>query len=328
MLSPFQIPLKAARKWWRVRDGRARLTVQPNPSCSPQTFPVSPESLSDISPISQAGIQCQDRVAEVAMTISDHFASSSNSGRPIPIDAPLMLGRLSPTDVVNLQSWLQARFDWNDDRRLLFDEEISAERIASDIVKGGEGDPGGIFNDPTAWLAGPASNGPTLAETASAELEQLVAESSQIKPSIAMHDEMDSSIIAARHTPPPACDAHEAVPDIGMATYESWTGKRFSKRRLMYSLLALGHLGSQSSPSSLLPPMPEVETAVSPRAPSFVHTPIFSPWLETVRFPALEPIQSPWVPNHSSHSHDSYGSAMFPQSPREDQCCSTPPPGE
>lgn len=95
----------------------------------------------------------------------------------------------------------------------------------------------------------------------------------------------------------------EAVLDSSVPSSDTLSGK---KAGLVYGLLALGLLGSPHSPTFN-------HAVLSPRAPTSAHTPVFSPWLDTVRYPAMEAIQSPWV---ADAPHRSIDHMLFPQSPR------------
>ncbi|CCM03474.1 uncharacterized protein FIBRA_05607 [Fibroporia radiculosa] len=246
-----------------------------------------------------------DRKAEVAMAIAEQVATLSFSRRPISIDSPLMLASLDPATVVQLNSWLQARFDWQDEKRLLFDEEITAESLAQDVVDRGR-------DKRNALQASRLLNSPPT-------------------PSIIVTPEPSGrrARSSSRSTVTSDYLTGEITLDIGMAPYESWTGHRNKGRKasVLCSLLGLGLLGSPGSSSfslgspggmgALFNTIGLSPSQFDPRAPSMIHTPLFSPWLETVRFPALEAVQSPWVPNLPRTGSD--GLLAFPQSPRG--CC-------
>lgn len=224
----------------------------------------------------------RDHITEVAMAIAEEVAALSRARQPIAIDEALMLASLDPGAVVELHAWLQALYDWQDEKRLLFDEEITAEGLARDIV---DSKPD-VDVPPTPAVRIESCDQPTRSTSC-----------------------------------PPASQASEGTfLDIGMAPYESWTGNRSRKASVIYGLLGLGLLGSPLSPSLQSPRSAVTLTSSSldPRAPSSAYTPIFSPWLKALRIPGIEPLQSPWVPNAPHRSSD--GLWAFPQSPRDYPC--------
>ncbi|PCH37088.1 hypothetical protein WOLCODRAFT_28913 [Wolfiporia cocos MD-104 SS10] len=275
----------------------------------------------------------QDALTEIALSICERVAALSNARAPITPDEPLMLAGLNPASVVQLHAWLQAQYDWDDEKRLLFDEEITAEGLARDIVP------------VTASLPGDADT------SVSADArEDASPEGALPAIRIEVHDEMrrhgrDS---APRSVPESASQylAAEAVlDDIGMAPYESWTGsgKRSKRGGMIFGLIALGLLGSPLPSSS--PSLPSSLPCQSPRppslfpligapahvhnpvfSPSVAHTPLFSPWLAAVRFHGMEPMQSPWVPtipqarSRTKTRRGSHGLGAFPKSPRGFRC--------
>ncbi|TFY67204.1 hypothetical protein EVJ58_g1774 [Rhodofomes roseus] len=108
----------------------------------------------------------------------------------------------------------------------------------------------------------------------------------------------------------------EATVDIGMAPYESWTGKRSRKHsrasKMIFGVLGLAALASPLSPT----PNNALSPTYDPRAPCSAHTPIFSPWLQSLRVHSVDPLTSPWLPNRRG----SDGLWAFPQSPRGVRC--------
>ncbi|KAI0929547.1 hypothetical protein AcV7_005379 [Taiwanofungus camphoratus] len=82
---------------------------------------------------------------------------------------------------------------------------------------------------------------------------------------------------------------------------------------LMCGLLAFCLLGSPLSPT--FQPVNKACCPVNLATGSPLgHTPVFSPWLETLRFPAMEPIQSPWIADFPRRGSSCL--FTFPQSPQ------------
>ena len=101
---------------------------------------------------------------------------------------------------------------------------------------------------------------------------------------------------------------------------------------LVYGLLALGLVGSPMSPAPQLAAnikSPAVPAAFNvgmrlrplapledPRAMMSSRTPIFASFLDSVRMPGVDAVQSPWVPDHHYASLDGMLSQLsFPQTP-------------
>ena len=69
------------------------------------------------------------------MAVAEQLASLAKASQPVATDAPLNLAAIEPAQVVALHTWLQDRFDWDDPNRMMFDEDVTAEDLARDIVQ-------------------------------------------------------------------------------------------------------------------------------------------------------------------------------------------------
>ena len=69
------------------------------------------------------------------MAIAEQLASLAKASQPVATDAPLNLAAIEPAQVVSLHTWLQDHYDWDDPNRMMFDEEVTAEDLARDIVR-------------------------------------------------------------------------------------------------------------------------------------------------------------------------------------------------
>jgi len=82
--------------------------------------------------------------------------------------------------------------------------------------------------------------------------------------------------------------------DIGMASYQTWNGGK--KTSILAGLLSLGAL---LSPLPRSPFGPLAAGLMDVRSPPPPKASILSPWLDVVHFHGLEPVQSPWVADHT-----------------------------
>ena len=105
------------RKWPRASLGLSALTIS-------SRLPATPSPLPDA-----------EQISEVAMAIAEQLASLAKASQPVATDAPLNLAAIEPAQVVSLHTWLQDRYDWNDPNRMMFDEDVTAEDLARDIVR-------------------------------------------------------------------------------------------------------------------------------------------------------------------------------------------------
>ncbi|OCH85043.1 hypothetical protein OBBRIDRAFT_740556 [Obba rivulosa] len=238
-------------------------------------------------------------VAEIARAVAAQVKRLSRSDEPVPTDVPLMLAGLNSITVVQLHFWLQSTYDYEEDMSRLFEEDVSAEVVARDIV----GDAPSSESEDSDSVEARSESGDSPAPTRRTRLMPKAPLSVKVYPT--------PEEVPLPEAPMPSSTAKyltaEAVLDSSMPAAESLSGK---KAGLVYGLLALGLLGSPHSPTFHLA---QAQQALSPRAPASAHTPVFSPWLDTVRYPAMEAIQSPWV---ADAPHRSIDSVLFPQSPR------------
>ncbi|EMD36217.1 hypothetical protein CERSUDRAFT_115161 [Gelatoporia subvermispora B] len=277
---------------------------------------------------------------DIARAIAKEIGTYCRALGPVPTDVPLVMAGLNSITAVQLYSWLQATYDFDDEMSRLLDHSVTAEVLAQDILGSSPASseapetPQDVIevvvevadeDIPTITLDEESVSNPTSPATAS---QQHAAESEPKSPAIApapaparrtrLAPKAPLSVkvyptpeeVALPGTPMPNSAAKyltaEAVLDSSVPAGDSLSGK---KAGLVYGLLALGLLGSPHSPTFNLASQP----ALSPRAPGSAHTPVFSPWLDTVRYPAMEAIQSPWM---ADAPHRSIGNVLFPQSPR------------
>jgi len=73
-------------------------------------------------------------VKEIAEAVAAEVARLSRSSESVPIDVPLMLAGLNSITVIQLHFWLQSEYDYEDEMSRLFEEDVSAEVVARDIL--------------------------------------------------------------------------------------------------------------------------------------------------------------------------------------------------
>ncbi|KAH9950828.1 hypothetical protein B0H21DRAFT_686182 [Amylocystis lapponica] len=246
---------------------------------------------------------------EVAQDIAEEVMRLSRSSEPVSTDVPLMLVGLNSITVVQLHFWLQATYDYEEDMVRLFEEDITAESIARDIIVAEQDVPTVVVDAPEQPVdvvrLAPAPKRSRLTPKAPLSVKVVDAHVVDRQPA-----DVPIPVTAIPYTA-----SKEVAPsspfDIGMAPFESWTGKKGGiESTLMYSLLALGILGSPMTPSFGTGSTFDVRGMSTPtlaRAPASARTPVLSPWLDSVRLSVMESVQSPWA---SGCAHSS-----FPQSP-------------
>ncbi|TFY67465.1 hypothetical protein EVJ58_g1609 [Rhodofomes roseus] len=208
-------PLKSAtmRKWPRASLGLSTLTISSRPLPSP-----TPEVN-------------YEQITEVAMAIAEQLGAMAQASQPVATDAPLMLASLEPTQVLALHTWLQDRYDWDDPNRMMFDEDVTAEDLARDIDDFEES-----FKTAAEFMASPAI---WMYDT-KGTIRTFCASTPRIS-------------TTALETFPSRYVNGEATVDIGMAPYESWTGKPFRKHsrasKMIFGVLGLAALTSPLSPT-------------------------------------------------------------------------------
>jgi len=237
-----------------------------------------------------------DDFQQLAMTISEEIARLSNSHAPIPIDLPLVQAGLSKSALSSLRSWLQSFYDYNGDIQSLSNHDVSAETLAHTLTSAHRvnGDAG--------------------------KRRRRLRPRNNLSVDIKKGNELDHPAVVPTQSPSPVVPRERRqvpapgriiVPDeledvdIGMASYESWCGK---KTGMVAGLLALAMLGSPTThvtrdaynglerPNLFINPQAPLLDVLSPFPQS---RSLLSPWLDVVHFEGLEPIQSPWVADHS-----------------------------
>jgi len=103
------------------------------------------------SPASEA-----DTVAE---KIAAEIAKLSKSSEPIPTDMPLLYSGLNSITMVRLYMWLQSEYEYEEEMTHLFDEEVTAQVLANEVL-------GEVIVDEE-------SHADVLAESISAEITKL-----------------------------------------------------------------------------------------------------------------------------------------------------------
>ncbi|KAH9923898.1 uncharacterized protein B0H18DRAFT_1013964 [Fomitopsis serialis] len=310
-------PLKSAtmRKWPRASLGLSALTISSRAPPTPGPLPEAD----------------QGQITEIAMAIAEQLATMTNASQPVVTDEPLMLASLEPARVVSLHTWLRDRYEWDDPNRMMFDEDVTAQDLARDIVTAREetgaaeeeDDFEESFKTAAEFMASPSiwvSDTRGTIRTVHAATPRINT-TMETFPSIALRLSPERGYeTPLRSAPVPVTASKylsgQATVDIGMAPYESWTGKR-SRKHSRASKMIFGVLGLAALASPLSPTMNNALSPThDPRAPCSAHTPIFSPWLQSLRVHSVDPLTSPWLPNRRG----SDGLWAFPQSPRGIRC--------
>jgi aryl carrier-like protein len=71
---------------------------------------------------------------EIAMNIIHEVTRLTKSSQPVDTDVPLILVGINSITVIQLHFWLQSTFDYDGDMSRLFEENCSAEVLASEIL--------------------------------------------------------------------------------------------------------------------------------------------------------------------------------------------------
>ena len=90
-----------------------------------------------------------NRRVEIAMDISHEVARLAKTTSPVPTDVPLMLAGLNSITVIQLHFWLQSSFDYDEDMSKLFEEDCTAESLATIIAEGASVTPSEADSDAT-----------------------------------------------------------------------------------------------------------------------------------------------------------------------------------
>ncbi|KAI1798154.1 hypothetical protein LXA43DRAFT_11634 [Ganoderma leucocontextum] len=245
-------------------------------------------------------------LTELAMTIAEEIASLGHSQSPMGIDVPLKHAGLDSNSLTLLQSWLKSAHDYDASMSRLMEDDTTAEILAADIlaiprtrqartlpmpikqVGSGSFASRRARRPPRAPISVDATTGPDEIPLTSAAVRQYVA-------------------------------------DIGMVPFDSWSNKKSS---IMYGLLAMGLVGTPMTPTPTVK-SPAVPSSFSssmrlrpigplddPRAVMPMRTPIFISFLDSVRMPGVDYIQSPRLPDHHYASLGGmFAELRFPQTP-------------
>jgi aryl carrier-like protein len=90
-----------------------------------------------------------NRRVEIAMDIAHEVARLAKTTSPVPTDVPLMLAGLNSITVVQLHFWLQSSFDYDEDMSKLFEEDCTADSLATIVVQGATVTPSEADSDTT-----------------------------------------------------------------------------------------------------------------------------------------------------------------------------------
>ncbi|KAI0330286.1 hypothetical protein GY45DRAFT_758734 [Cubamyces sp. BRFM 1775] len=248
-------------------------------------------------------------ITELAMTIAEEIARLGRSPQPLGVDVPLIHSGLDPKSLSKFQSWLKSAHDYDVSMSRLLEDDYTSEALAADI------------------LASPRTRQrralpkPKQAGSGSFALSRRARLPPRAPISVDVTTEPEEVPVTSA-----AVKQYQIAGDIGMAPYDSWANK---KTGLMYGLLALGLVGSPMSPSFRAMKSPAVQSSLNPgsrlrpippledpRAALPTRTPLFASFLDSVHMPGVEPIQSPWVPDHQFASLDGMFAEMsFPKTP-------------
>ncbi|KAI0764906.1 hypothetical protein C8Q74DRAFT_1205714 [Fomes fomentarius] len=248
-------------------------------------------------------------ITELAMTIAEELASLSRSPQPVGIDVPLKHSGLDPKTLSRFHAWLKSAHDYDASLRRLLEDDMTAEVLAADILA-----------SPRTRQSPPLPRPPKQVGSGSfASRRPRLAPRTPI--SVNVTSELDEVPLAS-------ATVRQGAADVGMVPYDSWAGK---KTGLMYGLLALGLVGSPMSPSHVRTAVksPAVQSTFNagtrlrpiaplddPRAVLPTRTPIFASFLDSVRMPGYDLVQSPWVPDRQFASLDGlFADLKFPQTP-------------
>ena len=74
------------------------------------------------------------KVDDLAEKIAAEIAKLSKSSEPVPTDMPLLYSGLNSITVVRLYMWLQSEYEYEEEMTHLFDEEVTAQVLATEIM--------------------------------------------------------------------------------------------------------------------------------------------------------------------------------------------------
>ncbi|TFK84972.1 hypothetical protein K466DRAFT_577093 [Polyporus arcularius HHB13444] len=287
----------------------AKLAAAPRNVMELAPAPTARPSLSvrcPVAPLEKAAI------TELAMTIAEEIASLSRSPSPIGIDVSLKHSGLDPKTLSSFHAWLKSAHDYDASFSRLLEDDTTAEVLATDILASPRTRQNRALPKIPAKQVGSGSF--ALSRRARRAPRAPIALDVTAEPEeVAM----------------PSAAIRQYAADIGMAPYDSWAGK---KTGLMYGLLALGLVGSPLSPSAAARAAiksPAVQSSFNPgmrlrpiaplddpRAVMPTRTPVFASFMDSVRMPGYDLVQSPWVPDRHFASLDGmFAELSFPQTP-------------
>ncbi|KAH9918766.1 uncharacterized protein BXZ73DRAFT_80535 [Epithele typhae] len=246
-------------------------------------------------------------ITELAMTIAEEVASLSRSPLPIGIDMPLKHSGLNPKTLSQFHAWLMSEHGYDASYTRLLEADTTPR------------------SSPPTFLPHPAHS------SGQGGRFRLVRESPR-PPCPARSMSVDVTTEPEEVPVLPSAAVRQGAADLGMASYDSWAGKKTS---LMYGLLALGIVGSPLSPPARAPTalaalkspavpasfqtgtrMRPVAPLEDPRAALPTRTPIFVSFMDSVRMPGVDLVQSPWIPDRNYASLDGVLEELtFPSTP-------------
>ncbi|KAI0746837.1 hypothetical protein C8Q80DRAFT_1220098 [Daedaleopsis nitida] len=249
-------------------------------------------------------------ITELAMTIAEEIASLTRSPQPFGIDIPLKHSDLDPKSLSKLSDWLRSAHDYDAGFGKLLEDDTTAEVLAADILA-----------SPRTRQSKPLPKPPKQVGSGSFASSRRARLAPRAPISVDVTSEPEQIPITS-------AAAKQCAAEIGMVPFDSWAGKKTS---LVYGLLALGLVGSPMSPSvaRMAIKSPAVQSPYNagvrlrpiaplddPRAVLPTRTPIFASFLDSVRMPGYDLVQSPWVPDRQYASLDGmFADLSFPQTP-------------
>jgi len=238
------------------------------------------ESITDVD-------ELEDEVKEIAEAVAAEVARLSRSSESVPTDVPLMLAGLNSITVIQLHFWLQSEYDYDDEMSRLFEDDVSAEVVARDILSTtttvvDSDEEEEVEPTPVASIPKTVKIEETWKDSDSDELVpifSLTGPGSDSKPrrvivrptpldlSSSPHDNMTPKVLKSAEIAPPSLSA--GLHSAGLRT----PGGGLSQS-VMYGLLAMSILSSHSSPRKV----PSLNVLAEPVAPS-------SPWMSEIHSP-------------------------------------------
>ncbi|KAI0782789.1 hypothetical protein C8Q75DRAFT_496963 [Abortiporus biennis] len=197
-----------------------------------------------------------DGVLEVSLSISEKISKLSVPYVHATIDMPLTKANLSYNAMLELHSWLRTSFDWSPHIDGLFGQNVTAHSLARNILGvsprahasdtrntskalGFSNVPMNDYEDiemqaPETEISLPSINLPSIPDNAFVKTTSSRKRrrntrtlSVLVEPPREQESLIPISILSPSLVPLPASPAHfSTYPDIGMAPFESWSGKK------------------------------------------------------------------------------------------------------